>query len=227
MSFYDYIRIIMIKEENFKSYVESVVYFFNRVFILKMYSKAFIYGIEMDSLNSSYSRISRFNLLENWHEPFSYSSWFKLRSCNYDKNTLADDKEYTFLHKNDSKKRYLYGQFNYFFEFKPTFEPLLKTVLVASVLIRNHSKNTNEYIDKININATVDTSLQFVSLSDVYSTRIMTCAVSKDNYPIQNPHRFYGSVSKTSSSYIKDIKSLTHLIMFTLNSDRNNIKDFE
>jgi hypothetical protein len=210
----------------FKDYIISIVNFFNKEFIFVKYSKAIVYGIEMDSLSTSSKHISNnSNLKENWHKERSFSSWFKLRSCNYDRNELLDDKESSFMHKNDNKKKYLYGQFNYFFNLKPTFEPTLNNVLVASVLIRQHKKS--EYIiDKISIDQPVDGLLKYVSLTDVYSTRIMTCGVSEDNTAIRNPNKHDTSnISKTSSTFVKEKEFLTHLMMFTLNSDRDNIKE--
>lgn len=225
-SFYDFIVADNDQLLEFKDYIISIVNFFNKEFIFVKYSKAIVYGIEMDSLSTSSKHISNnSNLKENWHKERSFSSWFKLRSCNYDRNELLDDKESSFMHKNDNKKKYLYGQFNYFFNLKPTFEPTLNNVLVASVLIRQHKKS--EYIiDKISIDQPVDGLLKYVSLTDVYSTRIMTCGVSEDNTAIRNPNKHDTSnISKTSSTFVKEKEFLTHLMMFTLNSDRDNIKE--
>jgi hypothetical protein len=228
-SFYEFILDIHESNEvsEFSHYVSTIVDFFKTFYILPS-KTSMVHGIEMDSTLGYPTGIVLESLEQNWFLAIMYSSWFKFRNCNYNEDVLFDEKDQSFQHKNDTKDKYSYGQFNYFFETKFTFEPNLGSIKIARVMARNVEKCDIDgpFIDKIRANNEIDKSICFVLLDDVYSTRILTCAVTIDNHPVRNPQNVYRVVNKTSYTVTKTVQELTHIMMLPLNSDRDSIKKY-
>jgi len=158
LNFFEYLKKILIEVKDFTEYINKLIYYFNFQMNTPMYNSAIVYGIKMDSFGGKNEDINNNDLLNNWYHTKIYSSWFKLRNCNYNEGSLMDTKTNSFFNNNDSKEKYSYGQFKYFFEIKnfPP-EPELKDLKFASVLIRYDSKNSDRYsIDKVPINGFID-----------------------------------------------------------------------
>jgi hypothetical protein len=228
LTFYQFIA-EGVKDSDFSSYASSVVKFFDDLIIQPHYS-ATVYGIKMDSTFYHEEKLkygdNMKDLKTNWYRPLIYSSWFKLRSCNYDVEELYQEQDETFLYRNDDNKNYSYGQFKYFFKLSFSFEPNLGLINLASVMIRraDYQDMNTKFIDRIEINEQVVESLTIISLTDVYSTRILTVAVTNDNYPVTKPNDTFNKVSKNSFQVMKESKYASHLMMLPLNSDRDAIK---
>ena len=196
------------------------------------YSKALVYGIEMKSRGVSCVE-KEFNkepslkcndLSNSWSENASISSWFKFHMESSLKLPFKDDKNFGFsITTYDSLQ---YGQFNYFFRIHLPWEPLLDGLPMASATCRKTL--IDHYIDIVKTDSSsYDNKKRFVSLTNVFSTRILVGARDNQKKPIaiNNDFNQQNSEAANRQKYLskEPLSKATDLYFLDLDPHRKTV----
>ena len=193
-------------------------------FIPFRFSKAVVYGVLMKSRGTSCSEVKFSenplnpwnNLAKHWFDTTHLSSWFKYR---YQVLKYRHDANFGFQHNN-----YIFGQFNYFFRVYLLGEPLLHGLPMASAVCR--FSQVDKYMDTIDIkSASYVKEVQFVVLTNVFSTKVLIGARDSDKIPIKLKKN-YGQIMTQSTVRVfsNSLPSeATDLYLLDLNPNRKSL----
>jgi hypothetical protein len=171
------------------------------------FKKALVFGIKMESRGMECSEdensINTLNVLNdlklNWDDKKGVSCWFKYRynSKSFDdtKFGCVDNLKLTELQQKTTglitsflKDDFCFGQFNYFFRISIPTETLLNGLPMASAVCRK-STISDCYLQTVDILTSLNSSYlphkRFVTLSNVYSTKILIGGRDSLKLPIQ------------------------------------------
>jgi hypothetical protein len=109
-----------------------------------------------------------------------------------------------------------YAQINAFFQIQ-VGDNALDGLIVASVTSRNYQQNTKYNLVKIESQRSLNSNILFVSIKDIYPTRIATIPFAKNGIVI-NIRRSNVLKCKYSASHLYSL--LVELYMFTLHPER-------
>jgi hypothetical protein len=188
------------------------------------FSKAVVYGVLMKSRGTSCSEVifsenplNPYNeLAKHWFDTTHLSSWFKYR---YQVLNYRHDTNFGFEHK-----YYLFGQFNYFFRVYLQGEPLLHGLPMASAVCR--LPQVDKYMDTIDVtSASYVKQVQFVVLTNVFSTKVLIGARDSKKVPIKLKKN-YGQITTKSTVRVfsNSLPSeATDLYLLDLNPNRKSL----
>jgi hypothetical protein len=132
-------------------------------------------------------------------------------------HNFSDKADYSswciFKHPNHAKH---YAQINAFFQIQVGDKPL-DGLIVASVTSRKYQQNSKYNLVKIESERSLNSNILFVSIKDIYPTRIATIPFAKNGIAINVKKT---NVLKCKYSTRSTFDSLVELYMFTLHPER-------
>jgi hypothetical protein len=218
-------------------------YFYNTS--IYKYNSAKIYGTEFTRRNYGQDNMFQDDLINDWNTPASYSSWFKCLNY-YDLSLINNKHDGSFGYYswckfsgtktkdlNDTKDRYLFGQFNYFIQIDDSFpdnnlhgtyigcaltrypmETDNDNYFVNFIEIRRHDENNDEYMDN-----SFNENIHFIDLEDIVPTRIMILGMDTNGKPIRN--RIVTRSLSLDKKNLYSNEKIPNLIYFVELEDKN------
>jgi hypothetical protein len=216
------------------------------------FKTALVFGIKMDSRgiecseqhasNPEHGLVvnnSLNNLQLNWNNSKSVSCWFKYR---YNSKSFLDTKfgcidnlKIVEVQQGAStvvtkflKDEFCFGQFNYFFRINLPSEPLLNGLPMASAVCRKATMDC--YMQTIDIlnsdNASFLSQKRFVTLTNVYSTKILVGGRDNLKMPIQLRINYSDSHHVTTIRNFSNCQpnEVADLILLDLHPERQSVE---
>lgn len=163
------------------------------------HSNAWIYGLLFQSRGSKFREHALGDGRIDWKDKSNYSSW-----CRF---PLAG-------------QSYRYGKLNGYFEVV-IGDKSIDGLLVASVTSHRHKPHEGpKLVDYVSHNGSMDPSILFIALQDIYPTRITTIPFGDNDLPI----KVFRSTKKTivDSNFVNDPRKqqLSYSCMFQMDADK-------
>jgi hypothetical protein len=216
------------------------------------FKTALVFGIKMDSRGMECSEQHASNpenglmvnnglnnLQLNWNNSKSVSCWFKYR---YNSKSFLDTKfgcidnlKIVEVQQGAStvvtkflKDEFCFGQFNYFFRINLPSEPLLNGLPMASAVCRKATMDC--YMQTIDILSSLNASFlsqkRFVTLTNVYSTKILVGGRDNLKMPIQLKINYSDSQHETTTRNFSNCQpnEVSDLILLDLHPERQSVQ---
>jgi len=165
----------------------------------QFHSKALIYGLMFQSRGSKFREYAVGDDGIDWKEKSNYSSWCKF--------PLGES--------------FRYGKINAFFQVH-IGDKSVDGLLIASVTSHKHSRIAPKLVDIVYHAGSMDRSILFIALQEIYPTRISVCPMGYNHLPIQITRNRKKTIlhPKFINVYSKQDKQLNYYYMFQMDVDK-------
>ena len=157
--------------------------------------KAWVYGLMFRSRGSTFREYAKGDNEIDWKDKKNYSSWCK------------------FIQTKTS--RYRYAKINAFFEVL-LGDDSVDGLLVASVTsYKDRKKAPNQLVDIVDCSGSMDVSILFIALQDIYPTRIATIPFGDNDLPINTSRKIHDPKIVNESE-----RQLSYSYMLQMDADK-------
>ena len=163
----------------------------------QFYSNARIYGLKFQSRGSKLREYALGDGGMSWKEKANYSSWCK------------------FPHR----RTFRYAKINTFFEVN-IGDISVDGLLIASVTSHEHTRRPPNLVDMVNHNNSMDRSILFIALQEIYPTRIALFPFDENHLPIKISRNTKKQIEETKFVNLRTNTQLNYYYMCQMDSDK-------